>query len=116
MPLDPREQATLSCKGKPFNASRQNVTLRQGSPLARIVSRLPLTIQQRKARIASLPKLHRDMANHMLWNGAPYKRISGALAQAGYSVTERNVSSWATGGYLEWQFEQDLVTQNRLDQ
>lgn len=81
---------------------------------------LALTIQQhrarRKGRIAALPKIHRDMVNRMLANGVPYKNIVGALERAGFLIKERNISNWATGGFLEWQLEQEVVTQNRLDQ
>src|SRR5213593_799891 len=57
---------------------------------------------RRKGRIACLPKVQRDMVNHMLWNAIPYKNIVAALDEAGFTVTERNISNWATGGYLEW--------------
>jgi hypothetical protein len=56
------------------------------------------------------------MVNHMLQNGVPYKNIVAALKEADFNLTQRNISSWATGGYLEWKLEQDLVLQNRLDQ
>jgi hypothetical protein len=71
---------------------------------------------RRHGRIASLPAILRDMVNRMLWNAVPYKNIVGALAEAGYDVTERNISNWATGGYLEWRLAQESVLQNRLDQ
>jgi hypothetical protein len=71
---------------------------------------------RRKGRVACLPKLQRDMVNRMLDNGVPYKNIVAALDEAGFTVTERNISSWATGGFLEWRLQQDLVLQNRLDQ
>jgi len=81
---------------------------------------LPVAVQghksRRKGRVASLPKLQRDMVNHMIWNGVPYKNIVAALDELDFTITERNISNWATGGYLEWRFEQDLVLQNRLDQ
>jgi len=71
---------------------------------------------RRNGRVACLPKLQRDMVNHMLWNAIPYKNIVAALDDAGYAVTERNISNWATGGYLEWELAQEHVLQNRLDQ
>src|SRR5438552_4569262 len=46
---------------------------------------------RRKGRIACLPKVQRDMVNHMLWHAAPYKNIVAALDEAGFTVTERNV-------------------------
>src|SRR6266853_929650 len=81
---------------------------------------LPATVQshtaRRTGRVACLPKIQRDMVNRMLSNGVPYKNIVAALDEEGFTVTERNISSWATGGHLEWRFEHDLVLQNRLDQ
>src|SRR6266542_2823215 len=71
---------------------------------------------RRKGRVASLPKLQRDMVNRMLWNGVPYKNIVEALSECGFTLIERNISNWATGGYLEWRLEQEAVLQNRLDQ
>ncbi len=71
---------------------------------------------RRNGRVASLPKLQRDMVNHMLWNALPYKNIVAALDEAGFTVTERNVSNWSTGGYLEWSLAQEHVLHNRLDQ
>jgi hypothetical protein len=71
---------------------------------------------RRTGRIARLPKLHRDMVNRMLTNGIPYKNIVQALAQEGFTVTERKTSNWATGGHLKWRLQQDLLLQHRLDQ
>jgi hypothetical protein len=71
---------------------------------------------RRNGRIARLPKTERDMVNRMLWNAVPYKNIVEALDSADFKVPERNISSWATGGYLEWQLEQEAVLENRLNQ
>ncbi len=71
---------------------------------------------RRNGRVACLPKVQRDMVNHMLWNAVPYKNIVAAIDEEGYTVTERQISSWATGGYLEWSLAQEHVVQNRLDQ
>jgi hypothetical protein len=71
---------------------------------------------RRHGRVASLPKVQRDMVNRMLWNGVPYKNIVAALDDAGYTLIERNISNWATGGYLEWRLEQEAVLENRLNQ
>ena len=71
---------------------------------------------RRRGRIARLPQNARDLVNRMLRNGVPYKNIVGALSELGFTVLERNISSWATGGHKDWCLEQDLVLQNRLDQ
>jgi hypothetical protein len=80
------------------------------------VATLPQTSARRRGRIARLPKIQRDMVNRMLANGVPYKNIVAALQEAGFSVIERNISNWAKGGYLEWQFYQNLVIDNSLAQ
>jgi hypothetical protein len=56
------------------------------------------------------------MVNRMLWNGVPYKNIVAALDDAGFTLSERNISNWATGGYVEWRLEQEAVLENRLNQ
>jgi hypothetical protein len=72
--------------------------------------------RRRRGRVASLPKIQRDMVNRMLWNGVPYKNIVAALDEAGFTLIERKISNWATGGYLEWRLEQEAVLENRLNQ
>jgi hypothetical protein len=72
--------------------------------------------RRRTGRIASLPKTQRDLVNRMLSNAIPHKNIVRALDELGYTVTEKNVSNWATGGYVDWTMEQYHVTQNRLHQ
>src|SRR5947207_2124772 len=80
----------------------------QASPAPAIIETEPLPCPaqrrngHRNGRIASLPRIQRDMVNRMLWNAIPHKNIVAALDEEGYTVTERNVSNWATGGYLEW--------------
>src|SRR5262249_9351851 len=95
----------------------------EGPPKAALIANPKSNIQnpksrkiRRNGRVASIPKLQRDMVNHMLWNGVPYKNIVGALDEAGFTVTERNISNWATGGYLEWSLAQEHILENRLDQ
>jgi hypothetical protein len=41
------------------------------------------------------------MVNHMLWNAVPYKNIVAALDDAGFAVTERNISNWSTAASNE---------------
>src|SRR6267378_4609324 len=106
------DPATLNMIVPPVS-SGQAAVLIDAKPL--LPSAQPRKIR-RNGRVASLPRLQRDLVNRMLWNAVPYKNIVAALDETGYSVTERNISNWATGGYLEWGFEQEHVLQNRLDQ
>src|SRR5882762_5731143 len=77
----------------------------------------PVIIRTRNGRIARLPKLERDMVNRMLQNNIPPKKIVGALAEIGITVTTRNLSNWKTrGGFKEWCLEQERALQNRLFQ
>jgi len=71
---------------------------------------------RRHGLVARLPRVQRDMVNRMLWNGIPYKNIVAALDDAGFAVSEKNISNWATGGHLEWRLEQEAVLDNRLNQ
>ena len=71
---------------------------------------------RRKGRIASLPKLQRDMVNRMLANGIPYKNIVAALADEDFTANERNISNWARGGYLEWSLAQEQLSTQRFEQ
>jgi hypothetical protein len=95
--------------------SGQTAELVQVKPLPAPVPAKSRKIR-RNGRVASLPKTPRDMVNRMLWNSVPYKNIVGALSELGFTVTERNISNWATGGYLEWSLAQEHVLQNRTNQ
>src|SRR5689334_278260 len=108
------QPATMALVAPPVSSS-EAVSIINAKPLT-VATSSPARRTRRKGRIASLPKLQRDVVNRMLWNGIPYKNIVEALHDAGYSINERNVSNWATGGYLEWRLEQEAVLQNRLDQ
>ncbi len=110
--LNPQPSVTYQLATISHQQSPTIIDARPLSPPATITPRKA----RRKGRIATLPKLHRDTVNRMLWNGVPYKNIVEALSEVGFDVTERNVSNWATGGYLEWRYEQDLVLENRLNQ
>jgi hypothetical protein len=83
---------------------------------ARTISPVAKRKLRRNGRVACLPKHARDVVNRMLWNGVAYKNIVGAVSELGYTLTERNISNWATGGYLEWRLEQEAVLQARIDQ
>jgi hypothetical protein len=115
--------STLSASSQPQSLATTPPTSHGSLPaVAEVIQTQPLAPRsqprkiRRNGRVASLPKLERDMVNRMIWNAVPYKNIVAALDDAGYSVTERNISNWATGGYLEWRFEQEAVLLNRLDQ
>jgi hypothetical protein len=57
----------------------------------------------RNGKIAQLPKPERDLVNSMLASGRPYRLIVQILAEAGFRVSERNLSSWKThGGFNAW--------------
>jgi hypothetical protein len=71
---------------------------------------------RRNGNIARLPKLERDLVNQMLSDGATYPNIVEALDEVGRTVTARNVSNWARGGYLDWLKDQEQVLENRARQ
>src|SRR5205823_2665268 len=121
LPMEPPSSASADNPHSAFctaPASDSALCILQPSPAPVVVETEPLpSPAQRRAihrngRIASLPRIQRDLVNRMLWNAVPYKNIVAALDEAGYTVTERNISSWATGGYLEWSLTQEHVLQN----
>ncbi len=125
LPMEPSSSASADNPHSAFctaPASDSALCTLQASPAPTVIDTAPLPCPaqrrngHRNGRIASLPRIQRDMVNRMLWNAVPYKNIVEALAEAGYTVTERNISNWATGGYLEWSLTQEHVLQNRLDQ
>ena len=104
--------SNLSLVAAPVSSS-QAAALINAKPLPSPAARRKI---RRHGRVASLPKLQRDMVNRMLWNGVAYKNIVAALDDAGFTLIERNISNWATGGHLEWRLEQEAVLENRLNQ
>jgi hypothetical protein len=116
-PTTPPAEAPESCEPVGLapvllTTNSQPPTIIDAKPLSAAVPRR----KRRQGRVACLPKLQRDMVSRMISNGVPYKNIVAALDEAGFTLSERNISNWATGGYLEWRIEQDLILQNRLDQ
>lgn len=90
-------------------------------PAAIDATHLPVLDSSRKSRrngrVACLPRRERDMVNRMIWNSVPYKNIIAALTETGFGgISERNISNWASGGYLEWSLTQEQALQNRLQQ
>src|SRR5260221_3877229 len=72
---------------------------------------------RRNGRVACLHRPQRDMVNRMLWNSVPYKNIVAALDNVGFSgISERNISNWYSGGYLEWSLAQEQTLEHRLQQ
>ncbi len=79
----------------------------------------------RNGKIARLPKAVRDALNRRLAEGEPGRRlvtwlnglpeVHAALARefAGRPITENNLSEWKTGGFRDWEAQQDLLAQAR---
>jgi hypothetical protein len=70
--------------------------------------------RRRNGKVASLPKPHRDLVNHMLEDGVAYKEIVAALAQLGHTVSARNISNWYQGGHQDWLLQQERLAANRI--
>ncbi len=69
----------------------------------------------RNGKISRLPYLERDMVNRMLRDNVPHSKIAGALAEHGFTVTQRNISNWKTfGGYRDWCLEQERALETHL--
>ena len=111
-----KEEDQLSLVAAPVSDS-QAAALIDAKPVP-LNSQLPQAPRKhrRNGRIACLPRIQRDMVNRMLWNNVPYKNIVSALSEDDFVVTEKNLSNWAIGGYVDWRLQQEQVLQNRLDQ
>ena len=80
----------------------------------------------RNGKIARLPKAVRDTLNRRLRDGEPGKRLVAWLnpqpeVQAvlaaefgGRPITENNLSEWKTGGFREWELQQDALERARV--
>lgn len=114
---NPLESLLSTRKNEPLSLVSSQNALQPGAPVFAISPLTGASHQRaRRGRIARLPKNEREMVNRMLTNSVPYTNISLALDELGFKVSERNISNWATGGYLEWRLEQDALTAHRLDQ
>jgi hypothetical protein len=121
LPDAPPMQQSTTPEPEPLNLQPVTaIAMIQARPIANPSLPAPAPTQRRKhrrhGRVACLPRVQRDMVNRMLWNGIPYKNIVAALDEAGFAVSEKNISNWATGGHLEWRLEQEAVIDNRLNQ
>jgi hypothetical protein len=52
-----------------------------------------------RGKIAELPKIQRDLINHLLDEGATYKAVCTELAQQAVKLNPENVSNWFNTGY-----------------
>jgi hypothetical protein len=69
----------------------------------------PPTSHGRTGKVARLPKVIRDQINVMIQDGVPYLKIIETLGAHTEALTENNLSTWKTGGYLDWLREQQLA-------
>jgi hypothetical protein len=64
---------------------------------------------RRNGKIARLPKETRDMLNHMLDDGLPYRVIIDELGEAGQGLNSQNITNWVHGGYQDYLKHQDVI-------
>ncbi|HWX18686.1 MAG TPA: hypothetical protein VN578_02155 [Candidatus Binatia bacterium] len=64
---------------------------------------------RRNGKIARLPKETRDMLNHMLDDGLPYRVIIDELGDAGEGLNTQNITNWVKGGYQDYLKHQDAI-------
>src|SRR5439155_26806962 len=90
---------------QPFNASTKPMNNPQDpnskdSPPAS--SPDPKHSHGRTGKVARLPKRARDTINQMMLDGHTYLEIITALGDDGKELNEDNLSTWKSGGYLEF--------------
>ena len=75
---------------------------------------------RRNGKVARLPKATRDQINLLIQDGVPYLDIIERLSPATKELTEKNLSNWKSGGYLDWlrelQFADALQAKHELAQ
>src|SRR2546421_11844157 len=64
---------------------------------------------RRRGKVARLPKSVRDQINVMIQDGVTYLEIIERLGPDASALNEQNLSSWKSGGYLDWLRELQLV-------
>ena len=70
----------------------------------------------RNGKVARLPKAVRNRLNHMMLDGLTYRQIIEALGEDGQSLNEDNLTTWKTGGYLDWRREEMDLAEIRVRQ
>lgn len=70
----------------------------------------PPTSHGRTGKVARLPKSLRDQINIMIQDGVPYLEIIAKLGLASLGIAEGNLSTWKTGGYLDWTRQNQIAT------
>ena len=77
---------------------------------------VPKNSHGRTGKVARLPKAARDMVNQMMLDGRTYLEIIAALGEEGKDLNEDNLSSWKSGGYLEFRKEERDMAEIRCRQ
>ncbi len=66
----------------------------------------PLFTHGRTGKVARLPKAVRDRICQLMLDGHTYLQIIEELGDDGKALNEDNLSSWKSGGYLDWRREE----------
>ena len=70
----------------------------------------PLNSHTRVGKVARLPFEIREFINESLRAGYTYRMIAEDLEKSGYpGISDRNISTWKLGGYVDWLKEQQLI-------
>jgi len=70
----------------------------------------------RTGNVARLPKNVRDSINRMMEDGLSSRAILQNLGPAAQGLTKHHLSEWRTGGYLDWQGDQQWLEEIRVQQ
>jgi hypothetical protein len=66
--------------------------------------------ERRTGKVARLTKAQRDKINQMIQDGVTYLEIIRSLGPEGEHITEQNLSTWKSGGYVDWLREMQLAS------
>src|SRR5437667_9489040 len=70
----------------------------------------------RTGKVARLSKPVRDKICQMMLDGRVYLEIIAELGEDGKDLNEDNLSTWKSGGYLEWRTEELELLEMRYHQ
>jgi len=76
----------------------------------------PRNRRTRTGKVARLPKAVRDKICQMMLDGRTYLQIIAQLGEDGKELNEDNLSTWKSGGYLEWRDEERELLEMRYHQ
>jgi len=94
----------------------QNPSTPNANTQTTVTGPVPTYTHGRTGKVARLPKATRDRINQMMLDGRTYLEIIAELGEDGKDLNEDNLSTWKSGGYIEFRREEKEMSDIRLRQ